>query len=577
MQFNDRLENLVAGLGTDRDKSSHTYYVHTPIPNATLAAMYRDSWLARKIVNIPAEDSTSKWRGWFGSRGQIEKLEAEEKRLGVRDKVLHARILARLYGGAGIYISVKGDEARLADPIDPARVSKQGIAYLLVLGRGEITAGERSRDPLTEGYNMPLWYTLPNSQQQIHPSRIVRFVGASLPRTNDGLMETRQVGWGDSVLQAMRAAIEQSDNTNANIASLVFEANVDVYSVPDFMDKVGDKEYRDRLVERMRLAAVSKGINGMAVMDALEKLERKSASFAQLPELMDKFGQFVSGASGIPMSRLMEQTAKGLNNNGDGDSKNYYDRIKGEQELQMSPAMHVLDECIIYSALARRPKNVYYEWRSLWQPTAKEKGEVVKVTAETIKILGEAKVFAPEVLSEAALTMMIESGGAPGLEAAALKYANSVTPDPTGDDEEPVPIYVSRMVTNVAELRKWAEGQGLKLHDSPHVTITYSRDPVDWMAMGDSYLGALEVPAGGARMMDKFGDALVLLFNSSELSWRNREMRERGASWDYQDYQPHITIDYDAATLDPTTIQPYRGKILLGPEIFEEIKEDYAK
>jgi hypothetical protein len=46
-------------------------------------------------------------------------------------------------------------------------------------------------------------------------------------------------------------------------------------------------------------------------------------------------------------------------------------------------------------------------------------------------------------------------------------------------------------------------------------------------------------------------------------------MREAGASWDWPDYQPHISLS--KAPVDLSKIEPYRGEIVLGPEIFEEI------
>lgn len=98
-----------------------------------------------------------------------------------------------------------------------------------------------------------------------------------------------------------------------------------------------------------------------------------------------------------------------------------------------------------------------------------------------------------------------------------------------------------------------------------------TRDPVDWMKMGRSWSDKVEIPMGGPRVMDQFGDAVVLLISDSELIWRNEEMRGKGASFDYSEYQPHITVTY--AKSDIAKIEPYQGKIILGPEIFEDIKD----
>lgn len=135
---------------------------------------------------------------------------------------------------------------------------------------------------------------------------------------------------------------------------------------------------------------------------------------------------------------------------------------------------------------------------------------------------------------------------------------------------------------NTGDILKWAKEQGLSKTEEAsdlHVTIAYSRSPVDWMKMGEAWsnekTGNIEIKPGGPRLVERLGNegAVVLMFGSSDLSWRNRWMREEGASWDYEDYQPHITISYDAGELDLSKVAPYTGKIVLGPEIFEEIDE----
>lgn len=82
----------------------------------------------------------------------------------------------------------------------------------------------------------------------------------------------------------------------------------------------------------------------------------------------------------------------------------------------------------------------------------------------------------------------------------------------------------------------------------------------------------------GARdaVVERFGEnAVVLVFFSGHLEQRHREMREAGASWDHPGYYPHVTISYDAGELDLAKVEPYRGELRFGPEIFEPIVEDW--
>lgn len=591
--LSDKLVNLVANLGTDRDKASGSVYAPVMLTDQDLSNAYRGAWLPRKIVDIPPLDATRRWRGWQATKDQIEKIEAEEKRLDLRRKVKQALTRARLFGGSAIFIGT--GERDTSGPLNPERIGKGGIKYLTVLSKRKLAAGEIEQDPQSELFEKPKWYTLSGSQLKIHPSRLIIFIGAELPDPEADMVA--DYGWGDSVLQAVFDAIKQSDGTNANVASLVYEAKVDVIKIPDFMQQLQDPAFEKQVLERIRLAAMAKGINGTLLLDAAEDYDSKQASFGGLPDVIDRFLQAVSGAADIPATRLIGQAPSGLSATGESDLRNYYDRIQAMQELDITPALSVADECLIRSALGSRDKKIHYIWNPLWQPTATQQSENSKRAAETVKILKESGLFPDEALSKAATTMLVEQSVLPGLESAIAEYGSQLPDeeDPEIDEEgnktpsrttslgdaAPRPLYVQRKVTNGADILAWAKAQGFDTTvpaDDLHVTIAYSRQALDWMKIGGDWSsrqdGGLTVAPGGARLVEPLGSegAVVLLFNSSELAWRHMQIREAGASWDYEEYQPHVTITYAAGDLDLAKVEPYRGKIEFGPEIFEDLQ-----
>jgi hypothetical protein len=69
---------------------------------------------------------------------------------------------------------------------------------------------------------------------------------------------------------------------------------------------------------------------------------------------------------------------------------------------------------------------------------------------------------------------------------------------------------------------------------------------------------------------------VVLLFSSTDLQWRHRQMREAGATWDYDEYQPHVTITYSGQGVDLSKVEPYRGKLVFGPEAFAEVDDTWS-
>lgn len=588
----DSLQNLVAGLGTARDKASHSHYALPLMDDQQLLNAFRGSWTAQKGVSIPAVDACRNWRNWQADKAQIELIEAEEDRLNVKGKILEALLKARLFGGAAVFIGT--GERDTASELNPERVKQAGVKYLTVMTRRQLSATEIEQDPQSPRFGKPKAYRLPGSTVEIHPSRLVIFLG--VPHPDPELAIGTGFGWGDSVLLSAMPAVRHYDETVANVVSLVYEAKIDVINIPNLMSSMQDKNYERLLLERLRLAATAKGINGTLILDGQETHSSKSASFGNLPEVIAKTEQGVAGAFDIPGTRMFGQSSTGLGANGEENTRNYYDNVASRQKLEIKPAMSVLDEGLIRSALGSRPKEVHYTWAPLWQATAKERADIGKTTADTIKALKDSGLFPEDALSTAAVNLLVELSVMPGLEAAIEKFGSELPDDDDGDDlpstvaDQPVAkkaitdaaprsLYVSRKVINGGEIIAWAKSQGFE-YTVPatdlHVTVAYSRNPVDWMKVGESWSGdgkgQLKIAPGGARLIDKFGEgALVLLFNSSELAWRHVSIVEAGASWDWPDYQPHITFTYEPGSVDIDKVEPYRGAIELGPEIFEEL------
>ena len=150
----------------------------------------------------------------------------------------------------------------------------------------------------------------------------------------------------------------------------------------------------------------------------------------------------------------------------------------------------------------------------------------------------------------------------------------------------PRTLYVRRNVVNARDIISWAKSQGFKTTQQAkdlHVTIAFSRVPVDWMAVepedwNQNEEGELVCKPGGPRCVEALGDggAVVLLFNNTVLCWRHEQIKRAGARWEHSEFNPHITITWDAGDLDLSKVEPYRGEIVLGPEIFEEVVENWA-
>lgn len=431
MLVTDNLVNLVSGLGTTRAKSANSTFVDRVYSDHELMATYRQNWVAGRIIDVPAFDCTRAWRNWQAKGRQIERIEKLERDLGLQGKIRQAKQLGDLLGGAAVYIGTNA-----ADVSKPLNVQTEKVKYLTVFTKSQLSGGERDNDIASEYFGQPKFYRLSTAdvQIEIHPSRLIRFMGKPIPDTDAA--GSINNGWGDSVLVSCMAPLLRNESTAANAGELVFESKVDVIGVPELMENLRDAEYRSSVLEMISLQVQAKGITKTLLMDAAQTYNSHNATFAGVPELMREFQQECSGASGIPRSILFGNAEGGLNNKGEAESRIWSERVNSIQNQEFTPAMAKFDELLLWNALGRRPSDVYYIWNNIWKPTKKEEADIGKVVAETIKILADTQLINSDALSKSAVNMLTENGVMPGLESAmeeAMRSEDNPTADPTSN------------------------------------------------------------------------------------------------------------------------------------------------
>lgn len=422
----DSLTSLVSGMGSDRDKSASVSYVASKADDMQLVNAYSYAWLPRAIVDMPASDCFRKWREWQGDADVVGKIEREEKRLGLREKLEMAYVWARLFGRGYVYFDT-GD--RPDKPLNIDRVKLGGIRFAQAYSHMELTEGDIDTDPMSPYYRLPAWYEVSSATRgllRIHPSRIVTLWGDVDPM---GILWGQR---GQSVLQAAMAAIKRHDGTVANVAGLVYEARVDVITVPGLGDLLANPEQATAILERFRLMATMKGNNGLVLLSGTtnkdmpsETWEQKNTSFATLPDIIEKAQEEVSAAAKIPRSRLFGTSAGGMGSTGDLELSNYYDYIGSLRKNDIEPRMSILDECLIRSALGDRPEDLWYDWASLWQISDKERAEI----ADKLTTSGERLIrmgMSADVVFEPLVNALVEAGTFPGMETALAEFADGV-------------------------------------------------------------------------------------------------------------------------------------------------------
>lgn len=370
----DGLVNVVSGLGTWKSKRSHNTFQYGVLTDwQQLDAAYQTNWLARQIVEIPAEDMMREWRTI--KCAEADDIRIEEDRLMVGPCVQEAVTWARLYGGGGILMLTGQD---LAKPLDVNKIRKGDLSRLIVFDRFDMQVMTLNTwNVLAPNYLAPEFYTITGGGQQIHWSHFARFNGKRLPRRQ--MAQTQ--GWGDSELRVCLDDIMDMVASKDGIAELMQEANVDVIKRDGLSDELASDQ-DDAIVQRYTLFSQMKSLVQMALLDGDESYERKTLDLGGVAPVLETFMTWISGAADIPVTRLFGTSAKGLNATGEGDMNNYNNSIRSKQLIQVDPGLRALDEVLVRSALGYWPDDFNYEWRPLAQPNELQIAQAAKLRAE---------------------------------------------------------------------------------------------------------------------------------------------------------------------------------------------------
>lgn len=511
----DGFVNFVNGLGTTKDPRSSTRYALTPMTADQLLTAYRSNWLARRVVDALAEDATREWRDWQASDPQIQKIEDEEKRHDIQAKTRQGLVKSRLFGGAGIVMGINGTGS-VSEELDLDRVKQGALKYVVVLSSNEMTRGELITDLDSPWFGRPRYYRINNAgtvdatsaglmMVDIHPSRVVELVGASIP---DWSLQNSVNGWGDSVLQSVDEALKDYGTTISSIAAMVNDCKVDVFTIPGLTKSFANPDYENLLTARLVASNTMKSTINAMVKDKDEEWDRVQSQFAGLPDVMSEMLKVVAGAAGIPMTRLVghgsgsgSSTLGGGKSGGESDLRNYYDSVASRQRNEYGPALAPLDEVVLRSATGARDEKIYYDWAPLYQPDPAELVDIAVKKSQVMTADVTAGLINPDVLRKARLNSLVEDNFYPGLEAAIDEFGE----EPEEPTQEDVANHLKMLQSSSKQLQSIA-GPAQKLLPAPRTqdALFYDYEDNTPLHRRAPYFDPAMITSSGRRIVRSF-------------------------------------------------------------------------
>lgn len=406
------------------------FFINTVTQNFNwlkLRAMYEGNWLARRLVEMQAEDMT---REGIQIKGDIEpdkikRIMSNWSQLGLQKRLFETICMGRLYGGAIAVIDIKGQ--LLSTPLDLSTISKDQFKGLKVLDRWQLWP---STDDYNDIDNMPNYYTVlspydwdmkfptprdyANLQRYqtevvIHRSRVIRCDGDFLPFI-DFLQNQR---WYGSILISSMDVITSYLTASAALASAAYKSSFRVVKISkmyEILNQGLEGQAANNLMGFVQAMKLTESTENVTILSNEDSIEILNYDLNGLLAAMGKYENQLCTLSGTPATKLLGESANGLNATGDEETRLYYDKVKNAQE-DMRPDYAKLLKVMYISTLGEQPpEDLDFDFTPLWQIDMNQKSVINKETTDSINSAYQSGLVSKEIAMKELLQSSEETG-----------------------------------------------------------------------------------------------------------------------------------------------------------------------
>lgn len=410
---NDNLVNAASNIGTPSKAKNPASDFTSPknISDGQLENIYLGEGFGKKVVDVYANTMT---REWFGIKGDPDNslLDYLAKRK-AKQEINNALKWSRLYGTAVVLMLID-DGGELDEPVNISSI--RTIESLRVIDRKQLSVEKQEdlyNDPTDSKFGTIEVYTITplqsiaagrafnGSSYRVHESRLLRFDGEILPASL--MIENGHFGY--SVLIPIYNYLRNLATSYEVSSEILHDYVVSVISMKNLSSILSRPSGANDIKKRAEVISYCKSvINGIIIDADGEQYNKITTSLSGLPELIDRFGLALSGASGIPYMLLMGDSPSGMNANGDNDVRSWYDSIANEQHEILTVQLNKLLSYILASRdsplKGKTIDDIEIVYNPLWQIDKATEVDMRNKQAQTDQIYIENGVIMPDDISK---------------------------------------------------------------------------------------------------------------------------------------------------------------------------------
>ena len=283
----DGWQNIITGLGTSKDKNTYATLSWGRTDRLTAESFYAADEIGAKIARIIPYDGTREGLTWnmdqtVDQDEVVKFIEGEFRRLKVWQTFGWAWTLARVYGGAIIYMSI--DDGRSPDrPLNLKKVKKINTLTVLDMWELNINSSDIVDDIADPNYGLPTFYHYNSSrgvgtnaeEVKIHSSRVIRFDGITLPTR----LYKQNNYWHDSIYGSLARAIRNYSTTHDNISMIISDFNQPVYKIEGLSEAIAQDE-EELILTKLHQVNLMRSAARAIILDTTDEFQNVSTNVA---------------------------------------------------------------------------------------------------------------------------------------------------------------------------------------------------------------------------------------------------------------------------------------------------------
>ena len=327
---------------------------------------------------------------------RLNKIDAELRRLNVRQVLHEAACLVGYMGGCLVFIDTgETDAEMLKMPLNMSKASaelrpERRLRFVAIDPINVFPGQYNSLSPLRPDYYKPRsWWVM---GQEVHASRLIRLVANEVPvllkpSYNFLGLAQAQILW-DYVMhfEQNRDAVNRMLNK--------FSLTVMKTDMAEVLTQAGGLQELDK---RVNLLVQFRNNDGVQLIDReSEDILKLETPIVGMTDVVRQSLEILAGINRTPAVKLLGISPSGFNATGESDIRNYYDHILSQQEKILRPALDKILKLVQIRLFGEADPTVTFDFCPLSEADKAAQASTQKTRADTMAVLLDRNIVSPE-------------------------------------------------------------------------------------------------------------------------------------------------------------------------------------